>query len=88
MKRRYSRYDNPCLRKHGETGIMGENQNFEFLDVLTIVSFIMQLQNQSKLFGLHDVQDDNNRVTKEIHAHLEAQGEKINRILEAFGIEG
>lgn len=43
---------------------MGENQNFEFLDVLTIVSFIMQLQNQSKLFGLHDVQDDNNRVAK------------------------
>lgn len=71
MKRRYSRYDNTCLRKHGETGIMGENQNFEFLDVLTIVSFIMQLQNQSKLFGLHDVQDDNNRVAKEIHAHIE-----------------
>lgn len=66
----------------------GENQNFEFLDVLTIVSFIMQLQNQSKLFGLHDVQDDNNRVAKEIHAHLETQDEKINRILEAFGIEG
>lgn len=68
--------------------MMGENQNFEFLDVLTIVSFIMQLQNQSKLFGLHDVQDDNNRVAKEIHAHLETQDEKINRILEAFGIEG
>lgn len=85
---RYRRHNNSCLCKHGEAGMMGENQDFEFLDVLTIVSFIMQLQNQSKLFGLHDVQDDNNRVAREIHAHLETQDEKINRILEAFGIEG
>lgn len=64
-----------------------DNSQFEFLDVITVVSFIMQLQNQSKLFSLHDIQDDNNRISAEIHQHLQQQDEKINKILELISSE-
>lgn len=58
------------------------NEEFELLDLLTVLSFIMQVQNQSKLFGISDIQEDNNRVAEEIHQHLQQQDEKINKILE------
>lgn len=60
---------------------------FELLDLLTVLSFIMQVQNQSKLFGISDIQEDNNRVAEEIHQHLKQQDEKINKILELIGNE-
>lgn len=63
------------------------NEEFELLDLLTVLSFIMQVQNQSKLFGISDIQEDNNRVTEEIHQHLRQQDEKINKILELIGNE-
>ncbi len=59
-------------------------ESFEFLDLITVLSFIMQIQNQSKIFDLHDVQEDNARVAQEIHAHLEQQDEKIDKILEVL----
>lgn len=59
---------------------MNEQQNLDFLDLLTVLSFWLQLQNQSKIFGLKDVQDDSNRIIKE----LKKLDEKINRILEAL----
>ena len=59
---------------------MNEQQNLDFLDLLTVLSFWLQLQNQSKIFGIKDVQDDNNRIIEE----LKKQDEKINRILEAL----
>lgn len=63
------------------------NEEFELLDLLTVLSFIMQVQNQSKLFGINDIQEDNNRVAEEIHQHLQQQDEKINKILELIGNE-
>ena len=63
------------------------NEEFELLDLLTVLSFIMQVQNQSKLFGINDIQEDNNRVAEEIHQHLRQQDEKINKILELIGNE-
>lgn len=63
------------------------NTEFELLDLLTVLSFIMQVQNQSKLFGISDIQEDNNRVAEEIHQHLRQQDEKINKILELIGNE-
>lgn len=63
------------------------NEEFELLDLLTVLSFIMQVQNQSKLFGISDIQKDNNRVAEEIHQHLRQQDEKINKILELIGNE-
>ena len=61
-----------------------DEQGLEFLDVLTVLSFVLQLQNQSKIFGLQEVQNDNNRVAQGIHKHLESQDEKIDRILEVL----
>ena len=63
------------------------NEEFELLDLLTVLSFIMQVRNQSKLFGISDIQEDNNRVAEEIHQHLQQQDEKINKILELIGNE-
>lgn len=63
------------------------NEEFELLDLLTVLSFIMQVKNQSKLFGISDIQEDNNRVAEEIHQHLRQQDEKINKILELIGNE-
>lgn len=64
-----------------------DEQKLEFLDILTVLSFVLQLQNQSKIFGLQEVQNDNNRVAQEIHKHLESQDEKIDRILEVLAHE-
>nr|DAH72611.1 MAG TPA: hypothetical protein [Caudoviricetes sp.] len=47
----------------------------------------MQLQNQTKIVDLHDIQDDNNRIAQDIHAHLEQQDKKINRIMGALELE-
>lgn len=63
------------------------NEEFELLDLLTVLSFIMQVQNQSKLLGISDIQEDNNRVAEEIHQHLRQQDEKINKILELIANE-
>lgn len=60
------------------------NEEFELLDLLTVLSFIMQVQNQSKLFGISDIQEDNNRIAEEIHQHLQQQDEKINEIWEVL----
>ena len=65
----------------------GEDQNLDFLDALTIASFLLQLQNQTKIFGLREVQNDNNRIANEIHEDLEMQDEKINKILEVVSCE-
>lgn len=61
---------------------MNENQQFGLLDALTIISFLLQLQNNEKLFGITDVQQDNNRIATDIHKHLTQQDEKINEIME------
>lgn len=59
---------------------MSENKNLEFLDILAIISFAIQMQNQSKIFGISDFQEELNKVVKEIHAHLENQDEKLSNI--------
>lgn len=64
-----------------------DEQGLGFLDILTVLSFVLQLQNQSKIFGFQEVQNDNNRVAQEIHKHLESQDEKIDRILEVLAHE-
>lgn len=66
---------------------MNEQNNLEILDILTIVSFILQIQNQSKIFGISDVQDELHKAVNEIHAHLENQDEKLNKIMGVLHIE-
>lgn len=60
------------------------NGQFEFLDVLTIISFAIQMQNQKNIIGIRDVQNEVDRAITEIHSHLEMQDAKIDRILEAL----
>lgn len=56
------------------------NNGLGLLDVLTILSFALQIQNQSNIVGISDVQEEVNRAVSEIHAHLEEQDKKLQRI--------
>ena len=58
--------------------------NLDLLDLLTILSFALQVQNQSNIVGISDVQDEVNRAVSEIHAHLEEQDKNIKTILEVL----
>lgn len=57
------------------------NNQFEFLDILAIVSFILQVQNQNKIIDISDIQDELHKVVSEIHKHLETQDDKIDKII-------
>lgn len=57
------------------------NSQLDFLDALTIISFVLQLQNQNNIINIRDVQTEVDRAINEIHAHLEQQDEKIDKIL-------
>lgn len=56
-------------------------QNYSFLDVITIFSFMLQLQNQDKLFDINDVQRELQKVQNKIDAHLQIQDDKIDMII-------
>lgn len=56
-------------------------QNYSLLDVVTILSFILQLQNQDKLFDINDVQRELQKVQDRIDNHLQIQDDKIDMIL-------
>ena len=56
-------------------------QNYSFLDVITILSFMLQLQNQDKLFDIKDVQKELQKVQDRIDTHLQIQDDKIDMIL-------
>lgn len=61
---------------------MTESNQLEILDILTVLSFVLQIQNQSHLIDITDVQAEVNRAVGEIHEHLERQDEKISVLLE------
>ena len=65
--------------------------SFTFLDIISIASFIVGLENLNENLtqgDKQDLQDDlsknMDRVLNEIHAHLEEQDNKIDKILEAL----
>ena len=64
---------------------MNNYGQFEILDILTILSFMLQVENQGNIIGLSDVQNEVNRAVSEIHAHLEEQDRKIELLLERIG---
>ena len=63
------------------------NGQLEVLDVLTIVSFVLQVQNQGRIIDLADVQDEVNRAVEDIHRHLQEQDYKIDHITEVIESE-
>lgn len=56
-------------------------QNYSFLDVITILSFMLQLQNQGKLFDINDIQRELQKVQDRIDTHLQIQDDKIDAII-------
>lgn len=62
-------------------------QNYSFLDVITILSFMLQLQNQDKLFDIKDVQKELQKVQNQIDTHLQIQDDKIDLIMKHLQIE-
>lgn len=72
----------------------GDNGEFTFIDWIAIVSFWVALQNLDLNLTQQDKQDLENDLAErtqllldEIHGHLTAQDEKIDRILERIGAD-
>lgn len=58
-----------------------QNENLDFLDIITVMSFMLQITNQNKFFDIHDIQKDNNRIIAVIQEHLKNQDKKIDYII-------
>lgn len=56
---------------------MNNQQNFEFLDIITILSFAMQLMNNDALAR----QATNNDLLNELHADMDALNSKLDRLI-------
>lgn len=66
---------------------MGENQQFEFLDIITIVSFAMQLMNQQSIERQATTNDLFHELRAQDSQYLEVlmrQNERIIQMLESF----
>ena len=70
----------------------GNSGEWTFLDIVTLISFVIGLQNLEMNITQNDMQEQTqtinntadervNRILKEIHSHLEMQDEKIDTIL-------
>lgn len=71
-----------------------ENGKQNFFDALNVASFVIGLMNLNENLTQGDKQDimgnlseKSDIILKEIHAHLEEQDEKINKILKILGGE-
>lgn len=69
-----------------------ENDKQNFFDVLNLMSFVIGLMNLNENLTQGDKQDimknlseKSDTILKEIHAHLEKQDEKIDKIIETLG---
>ena len=66
---------------------MNQQQEFGFMDLLFFYSLFLQLSNQNEIVKGKDVQDEINNAVDKLNDHLQSQDEKINKIMEALGIE-
>lgn len=63
---------------------MNEQKQLDFLDVLSIISFVLQIETLGNTFTIEDIQKDNDRIMQELHGHLEEQDRKIDMIMEVL----
>lgn len=56
------------------------NNELEFLDILTVLSFVMQVSNR---INIADIQS----IAMDIHNHLDEQDKKLNQIMEVLNAE-
>ena len=66
----------------------GANGEFTFIDIISLISFYVGLENLSSNISQEDVQGVAEDILNEIHQHLKTQDEKIDRILEVLQDEG
>lgn len=66
----------------------GANGELTFIDLISIISFYVGLENLSSNISQEDVQGVAQDILGEIHQHLKAQDEKIDMILEVLQNEG
>ena len=59
----------------------GEHGEFTFLDAVSIVSFLIGLQNLDINLTQDDLSKEADRLLNELHAHLQEQDRKIDLIL-------
>lgn len=69
----------------------GENGQFTFLDIISIMSFLIGVMNLDENISQSDMQDLQHQLADrtedilyEMHGHLEEQDRKIDRILEVL----
>ena len=63
---------------------MNEQEQWDFLDILSLISFALQVETLGNTFSIEDIQKDNDRIMQELHGHLEGQDRKIDMILEVL----
>lgn len=70
------------------------NNEIEFLDILSVISFIIGLKNYNESLSqrnkqdiMHNFNQDIRYLLKEIQNHLIEQDKKINRIMEKLDIK-
>lgn len=66
---------------------MPNNEQLSFLDILTVISFIVGLANYSENVSQGAMQEAVQSAVEEIHLHLEEQDEKLNWILSLLEAE-
>lgn len=67
----------------------GENGEFTFLDIISIISFLVGLQNLDMNITQEDMQNTTEKLDRalrievaDIHNHLQEQDKKIDKLLE------
>ena len=60
---------------------MEDSRQIDFLDLLAIISFAIQMQNQSNIIRISDVQGEVNKAVNDVHQHLQIQDDKLDAIL-------
>lgn len=64
----------------------GDNGELTFLDAVSIISFIIGLQNLDINLTQDDLSKEADRLLNEIHKHLEDQDKKLDLILDKLGV--
>lgn len=62
----------------------GANGEFTFIDIISLISFYVGLENYASNISQEDVQQVAEGILNEIHNHLQEQDQKIDKILEVL----
>ena len=57
------------------------NDNLDFLDIITLLSFVISVENLEQNLDQNDLAESSERILTEIHGHLEKQDRLLTEIL-------